>query len=137
MYKFIFDEKTYELSEDNFQYLIGDDEVEVKGIDLDKILELLNQKENIEFSKQYYKDPCEICWNEESTKEKYYGFLEYHFYIFTKNCEYITSSITEDYEPNSYGRLVRLGKLDNSFLVSIIVCAKCGAYEIEIEQVDM
>lgn len=137
MYKFDFEGKTYELNEEKFQYLIGDDEIEVQGIDLHKILNLLSESKEVGFTRQYYKDPCDICIKEDSAKEKYYGFLECHFYIFTKNNEYVVSSISEEYEPNSYGRLVRLGKLDNSFLVSVIVCANCGAYEIEIEQVDM
>lgn len=137
MYKFNFKEKDYELTTENCEYFLNDEESEVKGIDLGKILELLSQCENVDFSQEYYDVPCESCKTGTEEKAKQFDFLEYHFYIFTKDGNYVSSSISKDYEANSYGKLVRLGKFNNSYIVSVIVCKYCGSYSIEIEQCEM
>lgn len=137
MYKFIFNEKEYELNEEKCEDFFNDEEIEAQGVDLQKVLELLNQCEEIDFAQEYYTVPCESCLTGKAEKAKEFDFLEYHFYIFTKGASYVTSSISKDYEPNSYSNLVRVGKLDNSYIVSIIVCKHCGSYSVEIEQCEM
>lgn len=133
-YSFKFNENEYVLNEENLVCFFNDDEKPIKDLDFNKILELLTEDDRIEFDLQYYSKACEEC---ESQQEKPYGFLENHFYIFTKNCEYITSSISKDYAENSFSLLKRQDKVDDSYIVSIIVCKECGKYSIEIEQLEM
>ncbi|MBU5591469.1 DUF3785 domain-containing protein [Clostridium sp. MSJ-4] len=136
-YKFVFRGKTYELSKDNCSYLINDEENEVKGIEISDVLELLNQYEGANFDLEYYNQPCEKCFYGKEEKLKHFNFLEYHFYVFTKEDKYIISNISKEYENTSFTRLLNLGKVDNSYIVIIMVCENCGAYSIEIEQCDM
>ncbi|SHJ32097.1 Protein of unknown function [Clostridium cavendishii DSM 21758] len=137
MYKFNFNEKEYELNDEKCVAFFNDEERKVKEVNLNKILEILNKAENIEFSREYYGSYCEECLNGKEEKAKEFSFLEYHFYIFTKNDTYIVSSISPEYESNTYGNLVKIRKVDNSYIVSIIVCEKCGAFTVEIEQCEM
>jgi hypothetical protein len=136
-FKFIFKDRTYELGEENCDYLLNDEETPVSGIETTAILTLLNHGEEINFDLQYYDKPCSNCLEGKETKEKYFKFLEYYFYIFTKNGEYIMSSLSEEYKNTSFTRLERDGVVDNSYIVSIAVCINCGNYSIEIEQCDI
>jgi len=136
-YRFTYNEKMYELTEDKCSYLINDEEYPVAGINISGILELLNQGEQIDFDLKYYGQPCQNCLAGKEEKAKYYKFLEYHFYIFTKKGEYVISSISKEYADTSFNRLQKEGKIDNSFIVSVIVCINCGEYSIEIEQCDV
>lgn len=133
-YSFKFNEKEYILNEENLVCFFNDDEKPIEDLEFNKILELLSDDDKTEFSIEYYSKACDECNIQE---EKPYGFLENHFYIFTKNCNYITSSISKDYDENSFSSLKREGKVDDSYIVSIIVCKDCGKYSIEIEQLDM
>lgn len=137
MYKFIYDNKEYVLNNENLKYFLNDDENEVEGIDLEQVCNLLSGSEHVEFGEEFYTAKCEDCGFKIEELPKFFPFLEYHFYIFTKDNKFVTSSISSDYEENSYGRLARLGKVDNSFLLSIIVCENCGKFDIEIEQCEM
>lgn len=137
MYKFTFDEKTYELTVDNCEELIMDEEYEIEDLKIENILEIISNSENVSFTREYYSDACSNCESNGSSKNKYYEFLGYSFYIFTKNNKYIISNISNDYEANSFGRLYRSGIVDNSFVLNIIFCDKCNKYTIEIEQCDM
>lgn len=136
-YGFTFQGQSYELTEDNLTAFINDEENEVKGIDANKVLELLNQGEEIEFSKAYYEEPCEECKTGIADKAKYFDFLEYHFYIFTKNNEYVISTISKEYEGLSLNKLLKAGKVDNSYILTVIVCSHCNSYSIEIEQCEV
>lgn len=136
-YKFVFNEKNYELKLDNCDELLNDEEYPVTGIDNSKILTLLNQGKEVNFDKEYYEEICPKCKAGKLEKAKYYRFLEYHFYIFTKDGEYVISSISEEYENTSYNRLLKKGKADNSYIVNIIVCEVCGNYFVEIENCEV
>ncbi|MBU5483196.1 DUF3785 domain-containing protein [Clostridium sp. MSJ-11] len=137
-YKFIYKDKAYELSKDNCDYIfLSDEENEITGIELSDILELLNGCMKVSFDSAYYSQPCEKCLYGKEEKLKYFNFLEYHFYIFTKDNKYVISSISKEYEDTSFSQLLKLGKIDNSFIVMIMVCENCGAYAIEIEQCDI
>ena len=53
-YKFSFDGKEYKLGEDNLEYFANDENEELNGIDLDKILELLSNSDEVDFQNAYY-----------------------------------------------------------------------------------
>ncbi|SFD43322.1 DUF3785 family protein [Clostridium uliginosum] len=134
-YKFIYDNKDYVLSEENCDGIFYESEEEnddVKDVSLDMILTALSQGENINFTKEYYCDKC-LCDNQEQLN-KSYCYLEYHFYIYTKEKHYIINTICEEYKDTSYNKLFRAGKIDDSYIVSIIVCPHCSTYSVEIEQ---
>ncbi|MEQ8154238.1 MAG: DUF3785 family protein [Clostridiaceae bacterium] len=137
MYKFKFEDKEYELNDGNCELFFTDEEQTAESFDLQEVLSLLNEAEEVSFDKVYYMDACPECRYKKDDKDKYYEYLEYHFYIFTKDGKYVTSSISKDYEANSFGRLFRLGKFDDSFLVNITVCKNCGDCTVEIEQFEM
>jgi len=127
-YTFNFNGKTYELSLDKFDYLLNDEENEVTGIDIEDILTLLNESPEVDFDLEYYSVPCEICLAGKEEKKRYFNFLEYHFTIF---------NISKEFEDTSFTELQALGKIDNSFIVIIMVCESCGTYSIEINQCDI
>ncbi|GAA0182274.1 DUF3785 domain-containing protein [Clostridium sediminicola] len=132
MYKFVFNDKEYELKEENCECFINDEENPVNGFELSDAMELLNGAKNINFDLEYFGEPCENCY--EGKKEKTYKYLEYHFYIFSKEGTYVTSSISSEYENTSFNKLLKAEKVDNSYIVSIIVCENCGEFSIEIEE---
>ncbi|MFZ5944971.1 MAG: DUF3785 family protein [Bacillota bacterium] len=136
-YRFAYNEKAYDLSEENCSYLINDEEYPVEGIEVSHILELLNQGEEVVFDLKYYGQPCQNCLAGKEEKAKHFKFLEYHFYIFTKKGEYVISSLSKEYASTSFTRLIKNRKIDKSFIVSVIVCINCGEYSIEIEQCDV
>lgn len=137
-YKFIFKDKEYNLTSENCDYISLDDgENEITDIDLNEILRLLNEYNEAEFDVAYYKEPCQICKSGIEEKLKHFRFLEYSFYIFTKNNKYVISNISKEYEDTNFTQLLREGRVDNSYVLMIMVCESCGNYSIEIEQCDM
>ena len=132
-YKFNYEEKEYILSENNCSDLINDEEKPVSEIKVSNIIDILNKAENVDFDIEYYQEACPECLAGVKEKQKFFGFLEYHFYIFTKNSKYIISDISEDYKGLSFNKLSRENKVDDSYIVSIIMCEKCQDYIIQIE----
>lgn len=132
-YKFNYEDKEYTLNKDNCSDLINDEEKPVKGITIENIIQILNSAENVDFDIEYYQEACPECLAGVKEKQKFFGFLEYHFYIFTKNGDYIISDIDKEYEGLSFNKLSRQGKVDDSYIVSIIVCENCQDYIIQIE----
>lgn len=132
-YKFVYDEKEYVLSESNCSGLINDEENPVEGIDLSNIINILNDNEDIDFDIEYYQEACPECLAGVREKEKFFPFLEYHFYIFTKNQKYVINNICKEYDGLSFNKLSRANKVDDSYIVSIIICKNCGDYIVQIE----
>ena len=66
-------------------------------------------------------------------KQKFFAFLEYHFYIYTKDQKFIISDIQKEYEGQSFNKLLRANKVDDSYIVSLIICKNCGDTLIQIE----
>lgn len=138
MYKFTFDEKEYILDKNNFDELINDEEKPVKNIDVDTILQILNEStEEIDFDEEYYQEACPKCLAGVKEKEKFFPFLEYHFYIYTKNGEYVISTIDKDYKGKSFNKLSRANLVDDSYIVSIIMCKNCKDYIIQVENCEV
>ncbi len=132
-YKFNYEEKEYLLATDNCSDMINDEEKPVKGIKEKHILEILNSANSVDFDMEYYQEACPKCLSGVKEKQKFFGFLEYHFYIFTKKGEYVISDICKEYEGLSFNKLSRANKVDDSYIVSIIVCENCEGYIIQIE----
>lgn len=136
-YKFKFDEKEYILNEENLECFFNDDENPINDVDEKKIIEILNNSDKVDFSKAYFNLACEKCQTGVDEKKKFFDFLGYNFYIFTKDGNYFVSNIEPEYEGSTFDKLYRFGKVDNSYLVTINVCKHCGEYSIEIEEFEL
>lgn len=138
MFKFNYDEKEYILNDENFDELINDDDKPVKDIDKDMIIELLkNSPEEIIFGEEFYIEACPKCLKGIKEKEKFFPFLEYHFYIYTKEEKYVISTIDKDYQGKSFNKLSRSNLVDDSYIVSIIICKHCNDYIIQVENCEV
>ena len=132
-YKFTYEDTEYILNANNCSELINDEEKPVKGITVDSILNMLNEADDVDFDIEYYQEACPECLAGVKEKQKFFGFLEYHFYILTKKGEYVISDISKEYKGLSFNKLSRQGKVDDIYIVSIIICEKCQDYIIQIE----
>ena len=70
-------------------YFVNDEINPVKGVDEKKIIEILNGSENVEFTKAFFDLPCDSCEEGVSEKKKFFDFLGFNFYIYTKDGEYV------------------------------------------------
>ncbi|OGO79138.1 MAG: DUF3785 domain-containing protein [Clostridiales bacterium GWB2_37_7] len=136
-YKFVYNNKEYKLSEENCSDILNDEEHPVTGIEKTKIIELLCQQEAHEFDIEYYDQPCQNCLAGVKEKSKYFKFLEYHFFIYTKKGKYVTSSISNEAEERTFNMLLKQGIVDNSYFVCVIACVECGDYSVEISQCEV
>ncbi|MEG0296189.1 MAG: DUF3785 family protein [Clostridium sp.] len=136
-YKFNFDGQEYDLNDDKLNGFFNDEVNPINAIDESNILQILNDGQGVDFSKSFYSLACEDCKDENFEKKKAYEFLEFHFYIYTKDGDVVTTTIDKDHEENSYDRLYSIGKVNNSYIVSVIACKKCGTFDIEIEELEM
>ena len=134
-YKFIYDNKEFALNHENCDGIFFDQDNEVTGLTLDIILEALNEGEEVNFTKEYYSGKCSCDMQEKV--DKYYGYLEYHFYVYTKNNEYVINTLCKEYETTSFNKLLSLGNVDASYIVNIIVCPHCDLYSIDVEQCEV
>ena len=132
-----FNNKNYDLTKEKIGCFFNDEENPINNLDEDKILDIINNGRDITFTKAFYSLPCEECHDENAEKEKAYDFLEGHFYIYTKENEAVVSTIDQDAKDFDYDRLLSIGKVDNSYIVSLIICMECGTFDIEIEQLEM
>ena len=131
-YKFTHDNKEYILTQNNCEGIFFADESEVNGLSVDIVLNALNEGEEVSFSNEYYADKCSCNTQEQINKS--YRYLEYHYYIYTKDNEYIINTISSEYKNTSFNKLFSLGKIDDSYIVSVTVCPSCGDYSINVEQ---
>ena len=120
-YKFTFEGREYKLNEENLDYFVNDEENPIKNINLDKVLEIMANSDEVDFAKEYFDMPCGECKEGVSEKKKFFAFLGYNFYIYTKNGEFVISSIDKEYEGLSFNRLQKAGKVDNSYIVLVNV----------------
>lgn len=136
-YKFTFEDKSYELGEGNFDGFINDEEKPVEGINEEDIINLLNGSEEVDFGVEYYEEKCPDCPEDKERKSRFSKFLEYHFYIFTLKGKHVISTISKEYENLSFKKLLKQGRVDGSYIVSVIVCVDCGSYTIELSQCEV
>lgn len=136
-YSFKYEDKTYDLDESNLIEIINDEENPIKDIDIERILKLLNEGEEIAFDKAYYSSPCEECNANFKEKKSISEYLEYYFYIYTKDGKYVISDISKEYENLTFNRLELEGKVDDSYIVTVIVCTNCSKYLVQIEELEV
>ncbi len=86
---------------------------------------------------EYFEDDCEICPPKPRGKKRLVPYLEGHFYVFTKAGQPVTLSIHPEYVMGSFESLLLQGIVDQSYIMSVIVCPTCGHYQFSLEQVDM
>ena len=131
-YKFVYDSKEYILGTENCEGIFFDDENEIAGVSLDTILNALNAGEEVHFSNEYYGDKCSCNTQEKINKS--YRYLEYHFYIYTKNNDYVINTLCSEYKDTSFNKLFSLRKIDESYIVNVTLCPNCGTYSIDVSQ---
>lgn len=136
-YKFTFEDKSYELGEGNFGGFINDEEKPVEGINEEEIITLLNGSEEVDFGVEYYEETCPDCPEGKERKSRFSKFLEYHFYIFTLKGKYVISTISKEYANLSFKKLLKQGRVDDSYIVSVIICVDCETYTIELSQCEV
>ena len=124
------------LENEKLEGFFNDENNPIKDINEETIINMIKDS-NVDFEKAYSSLTCESCGGEKVENERAYKFLEYHFYIYTKDGKYVTNSLAVEEEGKSFNRLQREGLVDNSYIVSIIVCAGCGAFNIEIEEFEI
>ena len=124
------------LENERLEGFFNDENNPIKDINEETIINMIKDR-NVDFEKAYHSLTCESCGGEKVENERAYKFLEYHFYIYTKDGKYVTNSLAVEEEGKSFNRLQREGLVDNSYIVSIIVCAGCGAFNIEIEEFEI
>lgn len=139
MSKYIFkcDEKEYCIESDKCDELINDEEKPVEGFDVEEAFRLLNESDEIEFMSEYYQEACPACLDGVKEKQKFFKFFEAHYYIFTKDGKYIISDVDKAYKGQSFNKLSASGKVDDSYIVSFIICANCMDYIIQIENCEV
>ena len=131
--KIIFNDKEYTINKDNLQDFFNDEINPIEDFNDDKALELI-EGVNLEFEKSYYSYPCD-CTTEKS-KDRTYAFIEAHFYIYTKDRKYVTNSAELEKTEQSLKALENSGKVDATYIASIIICPKCGEFNVEIEELE-
>ena len=136
-FKFKYTEKEYILNEQNLEYFVNDEVNPIMDVNEEKIIEILNNSDKVDFSKAYFDLPCENCKTGLEEKKKFFDFLGFNFYIYAKDRKYVVSTLDREYEGMSFNRLQKSGKVNESYIVIINVCKHCGSYSIEIEEFEV
>ena len=136
-FKFKYNEKEYILNEQNLEYFVNDEVNPIMDVNEEKIIEILNNSDKVDFSKAYFDLPCENCKTGLEEKMKFFDFLGFNFYIYAKDRKYVVSTLDREYEGMSFNRLQKSGKVNESYIVIINVCKHCGSYSIEIEEFEV
>ena len=136
-FKFKYNEKEYILNEQNLEYFVNDEVNPIMDVNEEKIIEILNNSDKVDFSKAYFDLPCENCKTGLEEKKKFFDFLGFNFYIYAKDRKYVVSTLDREYEAMSFNRLQKSGKVNESYIVIINVCKHCGSYSIEIEEFEV
>ena len=134
--KVYIDDKEYLLDKEHFGGFLNDEENPINNITEDDIIDILEGRD-LDFEKAYYSSSCEKCNSGGKNKLRAYPFYEYHFYLYTKDKNVVWNSFKVEEEGYSFTRMEREGKADDSYIVSVIICAECGNYEIEIEEFEV
>ena len=136
-FKFKYNEKEYILNEQNLEYFVNDEVNPIMDVNEEKIIEILNNSDKVDFSKAYFDLPCENCKTGLEEKKKFFDFLGFNFYIYANDRKYVFSTLDREYEGIRINRLQKSGKVNESYIVIINVCKHCGSYSIEIEEFEV
>ena len=126
-------DQSFEIEEGQCSYCVNDEENPIEGVDPGLILGELAQSDKVYFQKEYYDQGCEVCGKNRKEGAKYYDFLEYHFYLYSKAGKYVMSSLSAEYDHKILPDLLKNGTIDGSYIVSVNVCEQCGDYTIDME----
>lgn len=132
-YTFTYNDKSFELNGSSCSFFMNDEEKPVQGIELVGILEEMTKSDMVDFHKEYYDQACEGCHKNRQEGGKYFEFLEFHFYLFSKEQQFVMSNLSADYAKKSLPDLLNEGILDGSYIVSVNVCENCGDYTVDLE----
>lgn len=136
-YTFEFEGKAYTLTAEKCQAIFNDENLPVEPVDIEDLLGILSPVFEENFEIEYYNEGCDSCPPVERKKKELVPFLESHFYWYTKDSKPVISTIQPEYEGLTYDRLFAEGKVDNSYVVSFVVCPACGEYQVYLDQVEM
>ena len=109
-FKFKYNEKEYILNEQNLEYFVNDEVNPIMDVNEEKIIEILNNSDKVDFSKAYFDLPCENCKTGLEEKKKFFDFLGFNFYIYAKDRKYVVSTLDREYEGMRFNRLQKSGK---------------------------
>ena len=132
-YNFTYDNKSYTLEGDKCSLFFNDEAQPLEGIDARTILAELERSDMVSFDREYYDQACEVCHKNRNEGAKYFSFLEFHFYLFSKGDKFVMSSLSPAYEYKTLPDLLEEGTVDGSYIVSINVCPMCGDFTIDLE----
>lgn len=130
-------EKDYTLDQEHCDGIFNDDLMPIKNFSYEVVNQWLNHMPNDNFDIEYYEDDCAVCPPKPRGKKKLVPYLEGHFYVFTKSGEVVITSIDPTFVQGSFEEMSLRGTVDQSYILSIIICPICGAYEFSLEQVEM
>ena len=132
-YLVTYEGQRFELEADKCSYFVNDEETPIEGVNPELILAEMAQSDEVYFEKVYFVESCEVCQENRKEGAKNYGYLEAHFYLFSKEGRYVMSSLSSNYEKKALPALLKSGEVDGGYLVSVNVCDHCGDYTIDME----
>ncbi len=125
------------LSEEKCQGIFNDEILPINELTFTTVMSWMKNLDSADFELEYYEDDCEVCPTKARGKKRLVPYLEGHFYVFTKLGNVVTTSIEPSFEMGSYDALILKGEVDQSYIMSVIVCPDCGSFQLSLEQVDM
>lgn len=132
-----YEDKSWQLTKDQCQGLFNDELLPIESFDFDTVMGWMQHMDSESFELEYFEDDCEVCPPKARGKKKLVPYLEGHFYVFTKAGKPVVTSIDPGYEMGSFERMQLMGEVDQSYILSVIVCPSCGTFQLSLEQVDM
>lgn len=136
-YELKMNDTSYNLNLENCEAFFNDETMPLLDLDLEAALQLVAQMAQDSFAVEYYEDDCETCPPTPRSKKRLVPFIEGHFYIFSKNQKLVITSIDANFVAGSFDDLAAQGVVDDSYIMSVVLCPKCGKYQIEVEVCEM
>lgn len=132
-YTFDYKGKVLTLEEEACSFFMNDEEKPLAGLGIGDILSEMAHSDLVEFHKEYYDQGCEGCHKNRKDGAKYFEFLEFHYYLYAKDGQFVMSSLSAGYNHKTLPDLFDEGILDASYIISVNVCELCGDYTIDLE----
>lgn len=133
----ILEGKCFELTQEKCSAMHNDEAKPVEGIDIDMLLAFGNAMDPEAFSKEYYREDCEGHEPAPRAKKELVPYWEGHYYLYTKKQKPVMTSVSPEYADTSFDRLLKSGTVDDSYIVTFILCPVCGLYQIHVDQLDI
>lgn len=125
------------LDEAHCQGLFNDEIEPLEPFTYEMVMNWMSHLSADAFEIEYFEDDCEICPPKPRGKKKLVPYMEAHFYVFSKNGAPVITSIEPDFVQGSFETMQLKGEVDQSYILSVILCPACGSYQLSLEQVDM